>query len=146
MRDEDSIYYEYGTPEKSEIARKTDNGGIKNLPKGFNLSGANVVYEGFIEAPVSNTYDYQFILYYAGYIKVYIGGKEVVPERWRTAWNPNAYKFTARLRPHERTQLRIEWQPDGGESYCGLRVAEPRSEMDRNALTVWCEMAKDMDY
>ena len=146
VRDEDSIYYEYGTPEKSEIARKTDNGGIKNLPKGFNLSGANVVYEGFIEAPVSNTYDYQFILYYAGYIKVYIGGKEVVPERWRTAWNPNAYKFTARLRPHERTQLRIEWQPDGGESYCGLRVAEPRSEMDRNALTVWCEMAKDMDY
>ncbi len=146
VRDEDSIYYEYGTPEKSEIARKTDNGGIKNLPKGFNLSGANVVYEGFIEAPVSNTYDYQFILYYAGYIKVYIGGKEVVPERWRTAWNPNAYKFTARLQPHQRTQLRIEWQPDGGESYCGLRVAEPRSEMDRNALTVWCEMAKDMDY
>ena len=146
VRDEDSIYYEYGTPEKSEIARKTDNGGIKNLPKGFNLAGANVVYEGFIEAPVSNTYDYQFILYYAGYIKVYIGGKEVVPERWRTAWNPNAYKFTARLQPHQRTQLRIEWQPDGGESYCGLRVAEPRSEMDRNALTVWCEMAKDMDY
>ena len=146
VRDEDSIYYEYGTPEKSEIARKTDNGGIKNLPRGFNLSGANVVYEGFIETPVSNTYDYQFILYYAGYVKVYIGGKEVVPERWRTAWNPNAYKFTARLQPHQRTQLRIEWQPDGGESYCGLRVAEPRSEMDRNALTVWCEMAKDMDY
>ena len=146
VRDEDSIYYEYGTPAKSQIALKTDNGGIKNLPKGFNLAGANVLYEGFIEAPVSNTYDYQFILYYAGYIKVYIGGKEVVPERWRTAWNPNAYKFTARLRPHERTQLRIEWQPDGGESYCGLRVAEPRSEMDRNALTVWCEMAKDMDY
>ena len=146
VRDEDSIYYEYGTPAKSQIALKTDNGGIKNLPKGFNLAGANVVYEGFIEAPVSNTYDYQFILYYAGYIKVYIGGKEVVPERWRTAWNPNAYKFTARLQPHQRTHLRIEWQPDGGESYCGLRVAEPRSEMDRNALTVWCEMAKDMDY
>jgi len=32
VRDEDSIYYEYGTPEKSAIALKTDNGGIKNLP------------------------------------------------------------------------------------------------------------------
>ena len=146
VRDEDSIYYEYGTPAKSEIALKTDNGGIKNLPKGFNLAGAKVVYEGFIEAPVTNTYNYQFILYYAGYIKVFIGGEEVVPERWRTAWNPNAYKFKARLEPHKRTHLRIEWQPDGGESYCGLRVAEPRSEMDRNALTIWCEMAKDMDY
>ena len=146
VRQEDSIYYEYGTPAKSAIARKTDNGGIKNLPEGFNLQGANVVYEGFIEAPVAQAYDYQFILYYAGYVKVYIGGKEVVPERWRTAWNPNTYKFTARLQPRQRTQLRIEWQPDGGESYCGLRVAAPRPESERGALTVWCEMAKDMDY
>ena len=144
VRNEDSIYYEYGTPAKSAIALKTDNGGIKNLPKGFNLAGANVVYEGFIEA--SETANYQFILYYAGYIKVYIDGREVVPERWRTAWNPNAYKFSTLLTVGKKTHLRIEWQPDGGESYCGLRVAKPRSEMDRNALTIWCEMAKDMDY
>ena len=144
VRDEDSIYYEYGTPAKSEIALKTDNGGIKNLPKGFQLAGANVVYEGFIEAPQSASY--QFILYYAGYIKVYIDGKEVVPERWRTAWNPNAYKFETQLIQDKRTHLRIEWQPDGGESYCGLRVAEPRNEKEQNALTIWCEMAKDMDY
>ena len=45
VRDEDSIYYEYGFPATSEIAVKTDNGGIKNFPKGFNLQGANVVYE-----------------------------------------------------------------------------------------------------
>ena len=144
VRDEDSIYYEYGTPAKSEIANRTDNGGIKNLPKNFNLAGANVVYEGFIEAPQTNRY--QFILYYAGYIKVYIDGEEVVPERWRTAWNPNAYKFETLLTQNRKSHLRIEWQPDGGESYCGLRVAEPRSERDRNALTIWCEMAKDMDY
>ena len=161
VRDEDSIYYEYGTPEKSEIANRTDNGGIKNLPQGFNLAGANVVYEGYIEPeakpftpPTGVKSDdvewaptpYQFILYYAGYIKVYIDGKEVVAERWRTAWNPNAYKFNVSLRPGKRAHLRIEWQPDGGESYCGLRVAEPRTYHDRNALTIWCEMAKDMDY
>ena len=144
VRNEDSIYYEYGTPEKSEIALKTDNGGIKNLPKGFNLAGANVVYEGFVEAP--QTDNYQFILYYAGYIKVYIDGKEVVQERWRTAWNPNAYKFSAMLTQNKKTHLRIEWQPDGGESYCGLRVAKSRAAEDRDALTIWCEMAKDMDY
>ena len=149
VRDEDSIYYEYGTPAKSEIANRTDNGGIKNLPKGFQLAGANVVYEGYIEpsAPVETPVQtYQFILYYAGYVKVYIGGKEVVPERWRTAWNPNAFKFSVDLPVKGRQHLRIEWQPDGGESYCGLRVAEPRNIHDREALTVWCEMAKDMDY
>jgi alpha-D-xyloside xylohydrolase len=144
VRDEDSIYYEYGTPAKSEIALKTDNGGIKNLPKGFNLQGANVVYEGYIEAPKSELY--QFILYYAGYVKVYIDGQEVVPERWRTAWNPNAYKFATSLTTGKRAQLRIEWQPDGGESYCGLRVAAPRSAKERGQLSIWSEMARDMDY
>jgi len=144
VRDEDSIYYEYGTPEKSEIANRTDNGGIKNFPKGFQLAGANVIYEGFIEPLTSELY--QFILYYSGYIKVYIDGKEVVPERWRTSWNPNAYKFEVTMEEKKRVQLRIEWQPDGGEAYCGLRVAEPRSTEERGKLSVWSEMAKDMDY
>ena len=150
VRDEDSIYYEYGTPAKSEIALKTDNGGIKNFPKGINLMGANVTYEGFIE-PMANNYqlsiiNYQFILYYSGYVKVYIDGKEVVPERWRTAWNPNTYKFSTELQKGKRVQLRIEWRPDGGEAYCGLRVSEPRSAEERGKLSVWSEMAKDMDY
>ena len=173
VRDEDSIYYEYGFPQTSEIAVKTDNGGIKNLPQGFNLQGATVTYEGFIEPMLNaqcsmhnaqcsmhnaqcsmlnaqcsmhNAQLYQFILYYSGYVKVYIDGKEVVPERWRTAWNPNTYKFTAQVRKGVRNQLRIEWQPDGGEAYCGLRVAEPRSAEERGQLSIWSEMAKDMDY
>ena len=161
VRDEDSIYYEYGTPAKSEIALKTDNGGIKNFPKGFQLAGANVVYEGFIEPKCCDGGRcdckgncqckgqkelFQFILYYSGYIKVYIDGKEVVPERWRTSWNPNAYKFEVTMEKKKRVQLRIEWQPDGGEAYCGLRVAEPRSDEERGKLSVWSEMAKDMDY
>ena len=151
VRDEDSIYYEYAYPAKSAIANRTDNGGLKNLPKGFNLQGATVTYEGYIEAPsnlpqLGEASLYQFILYYAGYIKVYIDGHEVVPERWRTAWNPNAYKFEVALEQNRRVQLRIEWQPDGGESYCGLRVAKPRSRQEREQLSIWCEMARDMDY
>ena len=153
VRDEDSIYYEYGTPEKSAIALKTDNGGIKNFPKGVNLMGANVTYEGFIEPECcgeakckGKSQLYQFILYYSGYVKVYIDGKEVVPERWRTAWNPNSYKFSCELQKGKKAQLRIEWRPDGGEAYCGLRVAEPRSKAEREQLSVWSEMAKDMDY
>ena len=156
VRDEDSIYYEYGTPAKSEIALKTDNGGIKNFPNGLNLMGANVTYEGFIEPECcckakgkkgkKHMQLYQFVLYYSGYVKVYIDGKEVVPERWRTAWNPNTYKFSTELQKGKRVQLRIEWRPDGGEAYCGLRVSEPRSDEERGKLSVWSEMAKDMDY
>ena len=141
VRGEDSIYFEYDLPAKQQAA---DAGGIKNLPKGFNLDGANVVYEGYIEADTAAAHD--FILYYAGYVKVYVGGQLVVPERWRTAWNPNSYKFKADLPRGERVQLRIEWQPDGGVSYCGLRVAKPRSREEQERLSVWTEMAQDMDY
>ena len=142
VRSEDSIYYEFDCPATSEIANRTEPGGIKNLPKGFRLNGAKVVYEGFIEAPADKLY--LFMLYYAGYIKVYIDGKEMVEERWRTAWNPNTYRFSKKMRKNRRMQLRIEWQPDGDVSYCGLRVA--KLNKDQRKLSVWCEMAKDMDY
>ena len=143
VREEDSLYFEYALPDHSEIG-KTDKGGIQNLPKGFRLEGAKVVYEGAIET--TETSNYQFILYYAGYIKVYIDGKEVVPERWRTAWNPNTYKFMVPLQKGKKSPIRIEWRPDGSVSYCGLRVAEPRITEEQGQLSIWSEMSRDMDY
>ena len=146
VRQEDSLYFEYNLP-ASQLAN--DAGGIKNLPKGLSLDGASVVYEGFIEpaspllAGEGGGKPYQFILYYAGYVRVYIDGQLVVPERWRTAWNPNTYKFETTLPASRRAQLRVEWQPDGGESYLGLRAA-PKQTSDQ--LTLWSEMAQDMDY
>ena len=154
VRDEDSLYYEYDVPSNSELCRRYDRGGIQNLPKGFKLKGSTVVYEGFIEPRDLQSISNQtsppleglchFILYYAGYIRVYIGGQEVVPERWRTAWNPNTYKFRKVLQKGQRYQLRIEWQPDGDVSYCGLRVATPNKH--QRDLSIWSEMARDMDY
>ena len=144
VRGEDSIYLEYAMPEGSELCKKTDKGGIQNLPQGFALNGSKVVYEGYVEAP-SNSF-YQFILYYAGYMKIYIDGQLVVPERWRTAWNPNSYKFETPIKKGVKTPIRIEWQPDGDVSYCGLRVAAPRSEAEKNQLSIWSEMSPDMDY
>ena len=144
VRGEDSIYFEYAMPETSEICNQTDKGGIQNLPKGFALNGSKVVYEGYVEAPTNSFY--QFILYYAGYMKIYIDGKLVVPERWRTAWNPNSYKFETPIKKGVKIPIRIEWQPDGDVSYCGLRVAAPRSEAEKNQLSIWSEMSPDMDY
>ncbi len=130
-RNEDSLYYE-------------NSATVGNLPKGFKLVGSHVVYEGYLEP--SESCNFQFILYYAGYTRVFLDGKEVVPERWRTAWNPNSHKFSAQLIAGHRTPLRIEWQPDGDVSYCGLRVAVPTTDKEQNQLSIWSEMARDMDY
>ena len=130
-RAEDSLYFE-------------DLKQIKNLPQGLKFKGAKVVYEGSIEA--SRTALYRFLLYYAGYTKVYLNNKVVVPEIWRTAWNPNSHKFNINLKQGVRVPLRIEWQPDGDVSYCGLRASAPVSEAEQNKLSIWSEMSPDMDY
>lgn len=116
----------------------------ENLPKGFPLLGAEVLFEGEIEPSESGLFN--FMLYYAGYIKVYVDNHLVVPERWRTAWNPNTYKFQCNLEEGKRTPIRIEWEPDGGESYCSLRVFTPKPADEQNTMAIWSEMGDDLDY
>ena len=135
VRDEPQIYFEYlVAPEMTKVVNTPD----------FPLGGSEVAYEGFIEAPETGVY--QFILYYAGYMTVSMGGEVVVPERWRTAWNPNSYKFTVSLKAGEKTPVRIDWIPDGGESYCGLRVYDVLDPVEQAKHQWWSEMSKQMDW
>ncbi len=131
VRAEDSLYFE-------------DIITVKNLPENFPLKNADVTYEGELEASQDGTY--RFILYYAGYVKVYLNNELVVSERWRTAWNPNTYKFAFELKAGKRVPLRVEWNPDGGKSYCGLRVQTPQSDEEKNSQVWWSEMNKKLDY
>lgn len=136
VREEPKIYFEHLVA--PEMAR------VVNLPEDFQFYGSNVTYEGELEASVTG--DYQFILYYAGYTTVTMGGETVVPERWRTAWNPNAFKFTVHLEAGKRTPVRIDWTPDGGVSYCGLRVYDVVDPVEQAKHQWWSEMTKQMDW
>ena len=136
VRDEPKIYFEHlVAPEMAKVV---------NLPEDFQFFNSKVRYEGAIEAPATG--EYQFILYYAGYTTVNIDGKEVVPERWRTAWNPNAYKFTVSLEAGKKVPISIDWQPDGGVSYCGLRVYDVVDPVEQAKHSWWSEMSKQMDW
>lgn len=136
VREEPVLYFEYLV--EPELSR------VVNLPENFVFMNSNVTYEGFLEAPVTG--DYQFILYYAGYTTVKLGGETVVPERWRTAWNPNAYKFTVHLEAGVKTPVSVEWQPDGWVSYCGLRAYDAVDPQQQNKHQWWSEMTKQMDW
>ncbi len=127
---EDSLYYE-------------NEALIRNLPK-VKLNGAKVVYEGWIEAP--ETGDYDFIQYYAGFQQTSVGGKEMMSRRWRPAWNPNSYKFTAHLEKGVRTPVRIEWEPDGDVSYFGLRVAALQKAEEKQRFSFWSEFEPYADF
>ncbi|MDE7350881.1 MAG: DUF5110 domain-containing protein [Muribaculaceae bacterium] len=133
---EDSIYFEH--------LIRGDLSHVVNLPRDFNFAGSHVTYEGEIEA--SETGEYKFILYYSGYQSVWIDGKEVVPERWRTAWNPNSFKFSVELEAGKRVPIKIEWQPNGGVAYCSLRAYNPRDPKEQMEMSWWGEMQDGIDY
>ncbi len=133
---EDSIYFEHLI--RGDLAH------VVNLPQNFNFAGSHVTYEGEIEA--SETGEYKFILYYSGYQKVFIDNKEVVPERWRTAWNPNSFKFEVNLEANKRVPVKIEWEPNGSVAYCGLRVYNPRDPKEQLDMSWWGEMQDGIDY
>ncbi|MBQ8674181.1 MAG: DUF5110 domain-containing protein [Bacteroides sp.] len=137
VRREDSLYFEH-------LDREARLSRVVNLPEGFPFMDAKVTYEGEIEPSEGGTY--RFILYYAGYTKVYVDGQEVVPERWRTAWNPNSYKFAVELPAGKRVPLKIEWEPDGAVSYLGLRALTPVPEEEQKKLSWWGEMQNEIDY
>ncbi|MCM1077838.1 MAG: DUF5110 domain-containing protein [Bacteroides sp.] len=133
---EDSIYFEH-------LIRK-ELKHVINLPQNFKYQGSTVTYEGEIEPLESG--EFKFILYYSGYMSVYIDGENVVPERWRTAWNPNSYKFSVNLEKGKRVPIKIEWQPNGSVAYCGLRAYSPVDDKEQLQMSWWGEMQDQIDY
>jgi alpha-D-xyloside xylohydrolase len=117
---------------------------VKNFPARFPFYNSRVVWDGYLEAP--ETGKYHFILYYAGYTTLSLDGQTLVPERWRTAWNPNSYKFTADLKAGEKYRLKLDWRPDGGTSYIGLKALTPRPPAEQNKLSLWSEAGAMIDY
>jgi len=116
---------------------------VHNFPEHF-ARYDSVTWQGMIQPKESGIF--RFILYYAGYTKVYLDDQLVVAERWRTAWNPNSYKFTSNLEKDRKYKLRIEWKPDGGTSYLSLKALSPVPAKEQNKLSFWSEMADQIDY
>ncbi|MCL1934436.1 MAG: DUF5110 domain-containing protein [Candidatus Azobacteroides sp.] len=115
---------------------------VKKFPADFPFDHSRIIWEGELEA--SETGQYHFILYYAGYTTVYMDDRVIVPERWRTAWNPNSYKYAVYMTVGERRKIKLDWRPDGGVSYIGLKALSPNEE--QNKLSLWSEMGEQIDY
>jgi alpha-D-xyloside xylohydrolase len=117
---------------------------VRNFPKDFPFYTSTVAWEGYMEPAESGLF--RFLLYYAGYTKVYLDDSLVVAERWRTAWNPNSCKFTARLQKGKKHKLKVEWKPDGTTSYIGLKALPPAAPQEQGRLSLWSEMGRQISY
>lgn len=141
----DSTVMERREPEMTfEYLERPDLRYVNGLPHDFKFRRSTVTYSGEMEPTESGRYDFQ--LYYSGYVTVYVDSACVVNTRWRTSWNPNAFKFSLDLEKGRRVPVRIEWRPDGDVAYCGLRVYPAADDAVSKQMRWWGEMQDMIDY
>ncbi len=116
---------------------------VKNFPEKMNFSNAKVFWDGYLEP--SETGTYRFLLYYAGYTKIWINDT-LMANRWRTAWNPSVAKFQLNMQTGKKYHLKMEWIPDGGISYIGLKTLTPVNSDSQKNISFYSEMGNQIDY
>jgi alpha-D-xyloside xylohydrolase len=107
------------------------------------MQNAFVTYEGSVASEVGGLYQLQ--LKYAGYIKVYFDGK-LVADYWRQAWNAGSAILDLNLEKDKKVKIKIEWLPDGTESYIGLTCLPPAPESTKNTFALSSESGASIDY
>ena len=116
---------------------------LVKFPEGYNLGDGKVTWEGAFEP--DTTGEFKFVFTSAGYAKLWIDGK-LLFDRWRQCWNASSNYFDLKLEKGVQYPLKIEWIPDGGESYIGLKCLTPPDEEEQQRISFWSEVADQIDY
>jgi alpha-D-xyloside xylohydrolase len=128
---------------ESSIDMEFLNDSKLTLPESFKPASGIVAWEGSFASNFTGAHKFRFV--YGGYIKVWIDGKLLL-DRWRRAWNPAPALMEVNMKSGEKTPIKIEWLPDGGESYLSLKWLEPIPTEDQNTFSFSSEAGKQLDY
>jgi alpha-D-xyloside xylohydrolase len=113
------------------------------LPPEFHIGSGLLSWEGSLASGFSGQHQFRFT--YAGYMKVWIGGKLLL-DRWRQAWNPGAALLSLDMEKEKKYPVRIEWIPDGNESYISLKWQGPAPAPEKNDFSFLSEAGQQLDY
>lgn len=113
------------------------------LPKEFNPANGVVTWEGSLASYLSGIHQFRFT--FGGSLKVWLEGK-LVFDHWRKAWNPAPAVIPVNINSGEKVPVRIEWIPEGGESYLSLKWQESLSKEQQNTFSFCSEAGKQIDY
>ena len=116
---------------------------LVRFPQGFSLGDGMVTWEGEFESDTSG--EHKFMFNSAGYAKLWIDGR-LIFDRWRQCWNASTNYFNLNLEQGRRYPVKIEWIPDGGESYIALRYLTPADAEEQQRISFWSEVADQIDY
>ena len=115
----------------------------KLLPAEFTPATGSVTWEGSLASDVTGTHI--FHLTYGGYLKVYVDGKLQL-DRWRQSWNPGSAILDLPMEKNRKLPIRIEWAPDGDESYLSMKCLTPLPAGQRDDVSFSSEAGQQLDY
>ena len=107
------------------------------------MQDAAVKWEGAIASAFEGKH--KFAIKYAGYIKVWIDGQMVL-DRWRQSWNPCDALLNLDMQKNKKYAIKIEWNPDGGESFLTCRWLSPMPGESNNKFAFFSEAGEKIDY
>ncbi|AEV98724.1 alpha-xylosidase [Niastella koreensis] len=113
------------------------------LPAGFTPATGVVSWEGSVASYLTGLHQFRFTV--GGSLKVWLNGKLVL-DHWRKAWNPAPVLVPFYLNKGEKIPVKIEWTPEGGESYLSLKWQEPLSAAAQNSFGFLSEAGRQIDY
>ncbi|HRG23196.1 MAG TPA: glycoside hydrolase family 31 protein [Chitinophagaceae bacterium] len=128
---------------ESEIWYPYMNDLLQRAPKEFKPANGKIVWEGSLSAELSGNYAFRFS--YGGYLKLTVNGKTVF-DKWRQAWNPGTALADIYLEKGKRNQVRIDWIPDGGESYVSATFLPPAPIEDEHTFSFHSSAGRQIDY
>ncbi|MBO9200715.1 MULTISPECIES: glycoside hydrolase family 31 protein [Niastella] len=116
---------------------------LKNIPAGFPLQKGRVQWEGKISSAYSG--EHSFLFSSGGYLKYWFNGKLLV-DKWRQCWNPITTLVKADMEKGKQYPVKIEWIPDGGESYVAMKWLSPVPDTSQNNFSFWSEAGDNINY
>ncbi len=128
---------------ESEIWYPYMNDLIQRAPKEFKPASGKIIWEGSLMAEQTGNYAFRFS--YGGYFSLTVNGKQLF-NKWRQAWNPGTALADIQLQQGVKTAVKMEWIPDGTESYVSAAFLPPPSEEDKNSFSFLSSAGKNIDY
>lgn len=142
-------YYDKSNPEKLVFSRPESEisylylSDQSKFPEGIKLENSIIKYEGKIESPYAGLHRFHFN--YSGYLKVWINGV-LKEDRWRESWNAGSFDLAEEMKPWQQIDFKMEWIPDGGQAYLGLKVQTPIPTNLQNVFSFDSEAGVGVDY
>lgn len=128
---------------ESEIWYPFMNDTKQRLPKEFAIEKGSITWQGSIAGEEAGIYQFKFS--YGGYLKCWVNGK-LMFDKWRQAWNPGTALMDLPLEKQRKYSIKLEWIPDGGESYISAQFLPPASADDANTFSFDSEAGRQIDY